>query len=194
MNVIAPNIITMRFFLLSLFWVFMLYSCKEVTYREPQPAGIASLKEVPAALCGTYQTYDQATGDFADTLIIESWGYHLKDKNDKDWLGKGVISDTMVVKFYQNYYFVNFKEGDQWIVRLVRQTQPGTLEFLSIDLQDEAKAKEVLAKLSKKIKIKEVKRDDSKFYQINPTTAQLMQLIKDGYFTGTKFTKMKTKN
>jgi hypothetical protein len=184
----------MRFFLLAMFWALMLYSCKEVTYREPQPAGIPNIKEVPESLRGMYQTLNLANGDFSDTLIIESWGYHMKDKNDKDWLGRGTISDTMVVKFYKDYYFVNFKEGDQWILRLVKRNPSGAVDFLSIDLDEDGKRKENLKKLSKKMKVKEIKRGDNTFYQINPTVNQLMQLIKDGYFTGPRLNKIKTKS
>lgn len=181
----------MRFSVLILFWVLLLYSCKEVSYKEAQPAEVPALKEVPANLRGTYQVYDQTTGDFSDTLIIESWGYHMKDKNDKDFLNKGTLSDTLVVKFYQNYYFVNFKFGNQWVLRLIKQHPDGSFEFLSIDLQDDAKGKDRLAKISKKLKITEHKRKDDTFYQIHPTREQLMKLIKDGLFTGARVTKIK---
>jgi hypothetical protein len=174
-----------------LFWSVLLYSCKEVSFREPQPAGLPSIQEVPVSLRGQYYSYDQATGEKADTMILEPWGYHFKDKDDKDWLGRGVLSDTLVVKFYENYYFVNFKAGDQWVLRLVRQKPSGALEFLSIGIQDDSKRKEMVKKLSKKFKLSEIKRSDDTFYQINPTPAQLMQLIKEGYFTGTELRKVK---
>ncbi|MBS1680791.1 MAG: hypothetical protein JST48_03690 [Bacteroidetes bacterium] len=181
----------MRIYLLVLVWVVLLTSCKEVTFTEAQPAGVAALKEVPANLRGIYQAYDQITGDFSDTLMIESWGYHMKDKKDKDWLGRGSLSDTLVLKFYENYYFVNFKAANQWVLRLIKQNPNGSIEFLSIDLQDESKGKEKLKKISKQLKVTEVKRRDDTFYQINPTPAQLMKLIKEGYFTGSRLNKIK---
>jgi hypothetical protein len=173
-----------------LFWSLLVFSCKEVSFREPQPAGVPVLKEVPAALQGQYYSYDQATGEKADTLIIESWGYHFKDKDDKDWLGRGVLNDSLVIKFYENYYFVNFKSEDQWVLRLVRQKPNGALEFMSIDIQDDSKRKEFVRKLSKKFKMVEIKKSDDTFYQINPTPAQLMLLIKEGYFSGTELRKV----
>jgi hypothetical protein len=173
-----------RVFLLAAFWALMFASCKEVTYREPQPAGIQSLKEIPTALLGQYTPTTAKPDDMADTLIIESWGYHFKDSQEKDWLGRGTISDSLVIKFYQDYYFVNFRSDDQWVLRLVKQKPNGDLEFLSINLQDEAAAKGKLTKLSKKIKFTEIKRGEDTFYQINPTTAQLMKLIREGFFTG----------
>lgn len=173
-----------RLIFLAGFWTLLFASCKEVSFRETQPAGVKPLQEVPEALRGMYIPVGAEPDDKADTLIIESWGYHFKDSNDKDWLGRGTISDSLVVKFYQNYYFVNFRAGDQWVLRLIKQNQNGSIEFLSIDLQNDEHSKDKLKKLSKKIKFKEVKHGDDTFYQINPTPAQLMTLINDGFFTG----------
>lgn len=188
---ISLKIRPIRLFLLASVWSLLLISCKEVTFKEPQPAGIQALKEVPNALRGIYQTFEQTTGDFSDTLIIESWGYHMKDKDDKDWLNRGTLSDTLVLKVYENYYFVNFKSGDQWMLRLVKQDPNGSISFLAIDLQDDAKRKTMLKKISKDLKIKEFQHKDDTFYQIDPTPAQLMMLIKDGLFTGPKLNKIK---
>ncbi|HMJ69256.1 MAG TPA: hypothetical protein VK508_10190 [Cyclobacteriaceae bacterium] len=179
---------TIRVFLLAAFWTLMFASCKEVTYREPQPAGVQPLKEIPQALLGKYgpaPTPDEK----ADTLIIESWGYHFKDSEDKDWLGRGVISDSLVIKFYKDVYFVNFRSEDQWALRLVKQKPNGDIEFLSLDIQDDEKSKDKLKKLRKKFKLTEVQRNGDTFYQINPTPAQLMALIKDGFFTGQTLTR-----
>ncbi|HCR53907.1 MAG TPA: hypothetical protein DIW27_05780 [Cytophagales bacterium] len=181
----------MKASLLILFWSLVLVSCKEISFEVPQPAGVKPLTEVPVNLRGHYLSYDERTGEESDTLIIESWGYHFKDVNDNDWLGSGHLSDSLVVKFYKNYYFVNFKSEGQWVLRLVRQKPSGGLEFLSIDIQDDAKRKETLKKISKKMKVKEVHHGDDTFYQIDPTPAQLMTLIKEGYFTGPELSKIK---
>jgi hypothetical protein len=180
----------MRTALLILFWAFLLAACKEISYQTPQPAGIKPLTEIPLSLQGHYLSYDEITGEESDTLIIESWGYHFKDKNDNDWLGAGHLSDSLVVKFYKNYYFINFKSGDQWVLRLIRQKSYGGIEFLSIDIQDDAKRKEILKRISKEITIKEVHRGEDTFYQIAPTPAQLMKLIDKGLFTGSELSKI----
>lgn len=181
----------MRICSLFAFWLILLISCKEVSFTEPQPAGIAPLKEIPKNLLGQYLSYDEITGDESDTLIIESWGYHFKDKEDDDWLGSGHLSDTLVVKFYQNYYFVNFKSGDQWVLRLINQKPHGGIQFLSIDIQDDARRKEMLRKVSKKLSVKEIRYNEDTYYQIQPTPAQLMELIKAGYFTGPELSKIR---
>lgn len=181
----------MKISFLFFFWATLLYSCKEVSFREPQPVGVNVLKELPVGLQGRYTTPDEGGDEKSDTLIVESWGYHFRDKNDKDWLGRGVLSDSLVVKYYENYYFVNFKSGNQWVLRLVKQKPDGSIEFLSINIQDDAKRKEMLRKLSKKFKVIEIQKKDDTFYQINPTATQLLQLIKEGYFTGSTLNKVK---
>jgi hypothetical protein len=181
----------MRLFVLIFGWSVLLYSCNEVTFHEAQPRGVTPLREVPPTLRGVYQTTDQTTGEFSDTLIVESWGYHFKDKNEKDWLTRGTLSDTLVIKFYQNYYFVNFRSQGQWVLRVIQQEPSGAIRFLSIDLSDETKRKVILKKIGKKIPIKEIKTKEDTFYQINPSADQLMALIKEGYFTGSKLSKLK---
>lgn len=173
-------------------WALLFYSCKEVTFKAPQPLGVNQLTEVPAALRGKYQPTAEMTADEKkDTLIIESWGYHFTDNNDKDWLNRGVISDSLVVKFYKDFYFVNFRSGDQWSLRLIKQKPNGEIDFMSIDLSDDTTRPDIIKKLSKKMKVTEIKRGDDVFYQINPTKDQLMALIKEGYFTSNTMKKVK---
>jgi hypothetical protein len=62
---------------------------------------------------------------------------------------------------------------------------------MTIDLSDDTKRSEIIKKLSKKMKVKEIKRGEDVFYQINPTQAQLMTLIKEGYFTSNTLKKVK---
>jgi hypothetical protein len=179
----------MKTLALVLFWSLLLCSCKEVSFPEPQPVGVSSLKEIPQVLQGRYLGTDDKGSD-TDTLIIESWGYHFRDSKENDWLGRGVISDSLVLKFYENYYFVNFRSGDQWVLRVVKQKSSGSLDFLSINVGDDAKRKAMLKKLGKKFNVTEVKRKDDTFYQISPTKEQLLQLVKEGFFTGNELTKV----
>jgi len=54
---------------------------------------------------------------------------------------------------------------------LIKQHPDGSFEFLSIDLQDDVKGKDKLNKISKKLKMTELKKKDDTYYQINPTPA-----------------------
>src|SRR5205085_10304101 len=132
----------------------ILSSCKEVSFPVPQPKGVQSINEIPVALRGRYVAKDPGE-EKTDTLIVESWGYHFKDSNEKDWLGKGAISDSLVIKFYKNYYFLNFRTGDQWVLRVVQQQPSGAIEFMSINLGDEVEMA-TIDKLSKKMDVKKL--------------------------------------
>jgi hypothetical protein len=156
-------------------------SCKEVSFPVPQPKGVKALTEIPEALRGKYIAGEPGD-DKKDSLIVEAWGYHFKDSNEMDWLGKGVISDSLVIKFHKNYYFLNFRTGDQWVLRVVQQQPNGDIEFMSINLSEEV-ADATIDKLSKKIDVKELELEDGTFYQVNPSANQLMGLIKDGFFS-----------
>lgn len=178
--------------LLSLFWLLLVSSCKEISYPVPQPSGIPALAKIPDQLQGRFVGIDPDSGEKSDTLIIETSGYHFQDTNDKDWLGKGVLSDSLVIKSYMNYYFVNFRLGNQWVLRLIKPNPSGSIELLSIDLKDDAQVKEVIKKISARTKVKEIKTDGSDvFYQINPTPALLLQFINQGYFTGIELRRQK---
>jgi hypothetical protein len=157
-------------------------SCKEVSFPIPQPKGVNALTELPSSLRGRYVVGDP-TEEKKDTLIIESWGYHFKDSNEKDWLGKGTISDSLIVKLHKNFYFINFRSGDQWVLRVVQQLPSGALEFMSIDVKEDEAEQAMVSKLSKKMDVKKLEIEDGTFYQINPSPKQLMSLIEEGYFS-----------
>ncbi len=175
---------------LVLFWASLLYSCHEVTFRQPQPVGVSALKEIPPSLRGHY-VGETREGETTDTLIITSTGYNITDSAGRDWLGRGVISDSLVIKYYANYYFVNFRSGDHWVLRLVRQKPSGAIELLSINLEDEQKRKEILQKLGGQFSIKEIKKEEHTFYQISTSRDQLIRLIREGYFTGSELSRVK---
>jgi len=61
-----------------------------------------------------------------------------------------------------------FQVGRPMVLRLVKQEPNGSLNFLAIDLQDDAKRKSMLKKISKDLKIKEFQHKDDTFYQITP--------------------------
>lgn len=170
----------MRFpYLLAIGCAFV--ACKEVSFPEPQPRGVEAAREIPAALRGQYLARE-SDGSGGDTITVEAWGYHLRDKDNKDWLGQGRLSDSLVVKAHQNYYFINFRSGDQWVLRVVKRLPNGDLDFMGLDVEDSENRKTLLKKLAKYGPVKEIKRDQDTYYQINPSAAQLMGIIKEGHF------------
>ncbi|MBX7127172.1 MAG: hypothetical protein K1X47_15865 [Cyclobacteriaceae bacterium] len=180
----------MRIATIALIWSLLVSSCSEITFPVAQPAGEKALTELPPTLTGRYLAHDQ-DGEDTDTLIIEPSGYHFMDKNGKDFLNRGVISDTLVIKYYQGYYFVNFRSENQWVLRIVRQKPSGSIEFLGIDIQDEEVRKAVLKRLKKDFRISSTRKKDISYYMINPSPQQLMQLLKGGFFTGGELDKVR---
>ena len=164
-------------------WALLLSSCTEITFTQPQPSDATPLKEIPASLVGSYLTRDPKTGELGDTIVVESWGYRLKDKDEKDWLQHGVISDSLVVKYSDNYYFVNFRtKTNHWILRLIHPTANGSIELFRINLDDEKKRKEILKKLGSLTNYRLINANGDKFYQTNPSVKQLKSMIHGGLF------------
>jgi hypothetical protein len=74
----------------------------------------------------------------------------------------------------------------------VLKVKPAGLSFLAIELGDSAQRQATLKRISKVLTITEVRSesDGDIFYLVNPTPAQLMQLIKNGVFTTRTLEKM----
>jgi hypothetical protein len=181
---------TPRYFLLLLSLpTILLYSCKEVTFPEPQPLGVKELAEIPANIRGKYLVADSAERD-KDTLTVESWGYHVGQVPNPKWLDKGVLSDSLIVKYHKGYYFFNFRIKERWFLRLLHQNQSGSLDFLSLKMENSEMETALVRDLSKYLEVKKVEDDGDTFYEINPTRRELTTLIKKGLFTGVTLEKM----
>jgi hypothetical protein len=158
--------------------VLIVFSCKEVTFKEPQPRGKKALKEVPPELIGRYVAKDEKESE-TDTLVINSKGYYaVSDKKGSE------IGDSLVLKKYKGYYFVSSNEKPEWLLRVIKQEKNGDLVYMLMD-QNGGKFNDFLQKLSKEIKIDSVEVNGEKLYQIDPSPRQLVSLIKKGYFRET---------
>lgn len=165
-------------------------ACREVSYPVAQPNGKKNLTEVPKKLVGKYLQVDSGTVQTMDTLIVESKGYRFstKEKENDGWLDHALLSDSLVLKSSGGYYFFNFKINDQWILRVIKQSPTGDVQIMSIELGENTEG--IISKISEKLKVQKIEIEGDTFYQINPTSAQLMALIKDGFFTGDLFKKI----
>ena len=159
--------------------VLILFSCKEITFKEPQPRSKKVLKEIPSSLVGKYLLTDEKDGS-TDTLVISSKGYLVASDKKGDQLG-----DSLVLKKYNGYYFVNINENPEWLLRVIKQEKNGDLVYMTMDEQGGASFKDLLTKLSKEIKIDSVEINGEKLYQIDPSPKQLTKLIEKGYFRKT---------
>lgn len=180
--------------LLILIALFAFYACKEISFREPQPKGKKVLKVIPHILQGKYLTY-QENGELSnDTIIITPQGYRFgyfkpAVKNENSEYDKGVLSDSIVLKTYKGYYFLNFNEKPEWILRVIKPEKSGDLSYMALE-QHDVEFKTYLKNLSTKISIDSFMVSEEMLYQIDPTPNQIIDLIDKGYFTRTVLKKI----
>lgn len=158
------------------FLVFLLavVSCTEITYKEPQPKGKKMLTEIPMSLQGKYLLLDD-NGIDKDTLFIGKTGYHTRG----DGVDEGVLGDSLVLKKYKGYYFLNINQRPEWVLRIIKQERNGDLTIMAME---DKNFNTFLKKLGTEIQIDSTKDMNGAMYQINPTPKQLFGLVKKGYF------------
>lgn len=166
----------------KLFFAFVIIiticSCKEISFKEPQPKGKRILHEMPQALRGKYLLIEE-NGANKDTLVITKQGYYVTNDSTK-----GVLGDSLVLKKYKGYYFFNDNEKPEWLLRIVKQEENGDLTYMFMD-SGEKSFYEFVHEINKEIEIDSLEVNGEKLYQIDPTPRQLISLIKKGYFKKT---------
>lgn len=153
-------------------------SCKEISFKEPQPKGKPSLREMPKSLRGNYLLTEE-NGTNKDTLFITRFGYHMTGDSTK-----GVLGDSLVLKKFKGYYFFNDNQNPEWLLRVVRQLDNGDLTYMFMDNGEES-FNDFVFELNKEIQIDSFLVNDEMLYQIDPTPQQLIELIEKGYFRKT---------
>jgi len=152
-------------------------ACTEITFKEPQPKGIKSLTEFPRSLQGNYIVPQDSGSEKFDTVYIEPSRYRINSLiKEGEWMNRGVISDTLVLKSYKGFYFLNFYTDKQWIVRVFTQEKNNNILMYEINLSDEN-----IEKLKEKFNPEIIKKDNSTYYRIDPSPKNLLQFIKENY-------------
>ena len=172
-------------------------SCKEISFREPQPAGRKPLNETPKSLKGKYLTV-QENGDLSkDTVIISNRGYRFgyfdasqRSSSDLSRYDEGVLSDSLILKSYKGYYFLNINQNPEWLLRVIKQEKNGDLIYMAPE-QEGVDFKDYIKKLSAEIKIDSIEVNQEMLYQIDPSPNQLLNLIEKGFFSRTVLKKLK---
>lgn len=151
-------------------------ACNEISYKDTQPKGKSELTKVPKSLQGSYvvsDPKDQST----DTLFIDAKGYYVASDNKEKLLG-----DSLKVKSYKGYYFINVNENPEWLLRIVKVEKNGDLIFMSMPTAPE-KFNALIKRLSHDVHIDSLTLNDEKLYQIDPNPKELMTLVEKGYFS-----------
>jgi hypothetical protein len=178
-----------------LFIVVLLSSCKEVSFREPQPRGRRALSSVPAKLQGRYLPY-QDNGELSkDTIIITARGYRfayydeVPPANHRADYEEGILSDSLVLKSYHGYYFLNLFQKPHWSLRIIQQQRNGDLFYFTPE-QEGVDFNDYIAKHGHEIPVDSLATDDETIYYIDPSPGKLLHLIEKGFFTRTPLKKI----
>lgn len=181
--------------LLSFIVLFLLISCKEVTFKDPQPKDKKALNAVPKNIQGKYLVMTEEGKPSKDTIVITSRGYRFgyfdpeerAAKNDE--YEEGVLGDSMVLKSYKGYFFLNLNEDPEWILRVLKQEKNGDLLYMTLE-DKKIEFNEYVEKLSAEIRIDSMTTEKETLYQIDPDPNQLVDLIEKGYFSETRLIKV----
>jgi hypothetical protein len=166
----------------------VVFACKEVSFENPQPEGRRALAGVPKTLQGKYLALTEEGRPSKDTVIITPHGYRFGYFDPAERSGKnnryeeGVLSDTLVLKSYRGYYFLNLNENPEWLLRVLKQEKNGDLIYMTLE-EKNADFNDFLKKLSAEIRVDSIQKEDETLYQIDPTPAELIRLIDKGFFS-----------
>jgi hypothetical protein len=167
-------------------FVFMLLAgvvaCTEISFKEPQPEGVKSLSAIPAKLHGTYQI--EKNGTPSGKMVVEANGYRI-EKDEYDQAPEVfLLSDSVVIKNYKGYYFINVRNNSLWVLRVVRRQKDGNLLMLELPQlsANDARRNEQLQALRAIAPITETELNNTQVYIMEPRRRQLLQLLRKGYF------------
>jgi hypothetical protein len=170
--------------------------CKEISFQEPQPLRRRTLNNIPKKLQGKYLTYMEDGQLSQDTVIISPRGYRFgyfekpEISDHTDNYDSGSLSDSLVLKSYKGYYFLNFFEKPEWLLRVIKQDSKGDLVYMAMEEED-VDFDDYVKKLSAEIRIDSVLKEDKTLYHINPSPKQLISLIEKGFFSKTRLKKIR---
>jgi hypothetical protein len=179
----------LTFFILAL----VFFSCKEISFREPQPKGKKNLSQIPLELRGRYLAQNDDGEISKDTIVITAkgyrFGYFVPAEKGNDKIDEGMLSDSLVLKSYKGFYFLSFNENPEWLLRVFRREKNGNIIYMSMGMEN-VDFKDFVKKLGKEIRIDSLMYKDEMLYQIDPSPKQLVDLINKGYFTRTVLKKI----
>jgi hypothetical protein len=182
--------------LFSFCTILCLISCKEVSFENPQPEGKKELSSIPKSIRGNYLVIGENGQLSKDTVVIMANGYRfgyfdpIERKAHNEHYDAGVISDSLVVKNYRGYFFVNVNERPEWVLRILKQEKNGDLIYMALEEQD-TDFNVFLEKLSSQIRIDSTTTEKETLYQIDPEPNELVKIIEMGYVSKTRLVKLK---
>jgi hypothetical protein len=161
-------------------------ACTEISFQEPQPKGVKKLKTFPPSLHGRYLLPEESDHQPPDTLIISNNAYKIVGAiNKNDLLDQGTLGDSLVLKNYKGYYFINFHLDNHWVIRVFRLQKNGIVLY-EVNLSDAQTLDHLKTKLQPVI----LKEDSNTFYEVDPTPKELLKFIQAHYTAPTTLRKL----
>lgn len=155
--------------LLFVFVGLLLFSCKDIKFKEPQPQGIEHLTTFPEALRGSFYADNNS-----DTLIVNPTSFVYGNKTSLVF-AEGTISDTLVLKKWENTYFINIHENKLWNLVMVNVLDNGNLSLSILSIEKESDAANINAITPLETIYNTNKQIE--YYIAQPNAAQLKQII-----------------
>jgi hypothetical protein len=176
-------------------FICLLVSCNEIGFDQPQPKDKKTLSAFPKNLQGKYLTLNDEGGVDKDTVVISASEYHFAyfeaaDSAHNDEYDHGFLCDTLILKSYKGYYFLNFIQRPLWVVRVLHPEKNGDLTLMTPELEN-VDFTDYVKKLSVEIKVDSFRHDKEMRYRIDPSPKQLVRLIEKGYFSKSALKRIK---
>lgn len=149
--------------------VALLGSCSNIVFDEAVPVDQKSLDQFPTELQGIY--IDKAR----DTLSIFPDRYIYGEIKGNSQL-EGQLGNDLVLKQFEDYYFLNFKNEDGFWEMIAAQKTASGLVLMCLDVEDKDEIKNINKHISKG-HAKSLKQDGK--YLIDPTTLELIKILND---------------
>lgn len=172
-------------------------ACKEVSFENPQPEGKKELTSIPKNIRGSYLVVGEDGQLSKDTVIITPNGYRfgyfdpIERKAHNERYEERSISDSLVVKDYKGYLFVNVNEDPEWLLRILKREKNGDLTYMTLE-EKNIDFNVYLEKLSSQIRIDSMTTEKETLYQIDPDPNELVKIIELGYVSKTRLVKVKS--
>jgi hypothetical protein len=149
--------------------VVLLGSCSNIVFDEAVPTDQKTLDQFPSDIQGSYLDSER------DTLSIFPDRYIYGEIKGNTLLA-GQLGPDLVLKQFEDFYFLNFKnENGFWEMIAAQKTVDG-LVLMCIDIENKDEIKKINKHISKG-RAKSLKKDGK--YLINPTTQELIKILND---------------
>lgn len=156
-----------HFFFICL--IALLGSCSNIVFNEAVPQDQESLSEFPKEIQGTYLDSED------DTLVIFS-SYYTYGTIKGSTLLEGKIGDDLVLKQFEDYFFLNFRNDQGYWEMIAAEKTKNGLILMCVDVENKNEIKNVNKHL-KKTQAKSLKKEGK--YLINPETQELLKILND---------------